>query len=228
MELIIGRQGNQPMPITDTTVSRRHARLRPLPDGTYELEGIEGRTFSIGGLEYTRKKVDATTPVTFGQLTVTVAQLLAAPAPPPPGPGPTPQDDYAAQVAALDTVWKDYNNRRRKLQLSVTKLNNTRMAVLPLGSLASIGASVVFAADNSMRMIGSVAGVIFTVGVSLVIGQLSMKRQREVQEQTEELTADFMLRYVCPNPKCKRFLGHTPFKVLKAQGACPFCKTRFR
>lgn len=45
MEIVIGREGNQPFPIADTSVSRKHAIFRILPDGQYQLED----TNSAGG-----------------------------------------------------------------------------------------------------------------------------------------------------------------------------------
>lgn len=238
MELILGRQGNQPMPITDRSVGRRHAVLRILPDGTYEIEGIESHEILIDGMAYAKKRITADTPIQLGGLHTTVQQLLTAPMPPcrPAGNG-TPAGgaqaaaqppNVAAEFDRLEKVWKGYREETRKLQMSVTKLNNMRMAILPLGSLIGIGASLASTDNNAMRMVGSVIGVIFSVAISLIIGQLSMKRQRAAQEGTEELTAKFMLNYTCPNPKCRRFLGNTPFKVLKAQGTCPYCKAKFK
>lgn len=248
MELkVIGRQGDQPMPITDKTVGRKHAFLRTLPDGNFELESIgEHHPFYVNGMEFRKKRVSKDTLVRFGNFSATIGQLLTpvqAPPPPPAGNGPqgagaragagqqqAPQvPDVSAEFDKLENVWKKYNEDRRKLGLAVTKLNNLRMVVLPLGSLIGIGASMVSTDNNAMRLVGSVIGVMFSVGISLIIGQLSMKRQKRVQEETEELTADFMLTYVCPNEKnCNRFLGHTPFKVLKAQGRCPYCKAKFK
>lgn len=232
MELILGRQGNQPMPITDKSVGRRHAVLRILPDGTYEIESIDGHEILINGMSYAKKRISADTPIQLGGMSTSVQQLLTAPRANGSQAGGGEANKEPVNVAAefnnLEKVWKNYREDTRKLQMSVTKLNNMRMVILPLGSLIGIGASLASTDDNAMRMVGSVIGVIFSVVISLIIGHLSMKRQKAVQEGTEELTAKFMLTYVCPNPKCRHFLGNTPYKVLKTQGACPYCKAKFK
>lgn len=231
MELILGRQGNQPMPITDKSVGRRHAVLRILPNDTYEIESIDGHEILINGMSYAKKRITADTPIRLGGMLTTVQQLLTAPATSGEQAGGQANKEpvnVAAEFNKLEKVWKNYREDMRKMQMSVTKLNNMRMVILPLGSLLGIGASLVFTDDNAMRMIGSVIGIVFSVVISLIIGHLSMKRQKTVQEGTEELTAKFMLTYVCPNPKCRHFLGNTPYKVLKTQGSCPYCKAKFK
>jgi len=237
MELIIGRLGDLKLPSSDKTASRRHAVLRTLSGDRYEIEGIEDRTFLVNGVSFNKKQVGPDTPLRFGSTETTVRKLLAAwqndrKADEWHGNGgnekPQGSEDVSAAFDALECVWKDYNKQKSALQLSVSKLNNVRMMVLPVGSLISIVVSMLAANDMAMKLVGTVIGVLFTIGVSIVIGRLSMSRQKQVHEDTEELTAKFMLTYVCPNPKCKHYLGNVPFKVLKAQGACPYCKAKFK
>lgn len=188
--------------------------------------------FLVDGVAFTKRQVSMDTALQFGHTATTVRRLLAGVQRPAPSPGPPVSPDVPADVsarfAALERVWKDYNKQRSALQLSVSKLNNVRMMVLPVGSLISIVVSMMAANDMAMKLVGTVIGVLFSIGVSIIIGRLSMSRQRQVHEDTEELTAKFMLTYVCPNPKCKHYLGNVPFKVLKAQGSCPYCKAKFK
>lgn len=229
---IIGREGNTPLrvPSQHTTVSRKHAMLKPVGPGKFEIESIAQRTFIVNGQAQQRAMVGLDTPLVFGiDFHTTVRQLLKMPAPPPVPPvPPTPNGggDIKEYYAHFENVWRRYNDKKQGLTLSVSRLNNARMVILPLGSGLSIAASVLGAGDNTWRLLGSVIGIIFSVIVSIIIGQLSIKRQSEVQKKTEELTAKFMLDYVCPNPKCKHFLGYTPPAVLKANKQCPYCKAK--
>lgn len=226
---IIGREGNTPLrvPSQHTTVSRKHAMLKPMGPGKFEIEGIAQRTFIVNGQVQQRAAVGLDTPLVFGvDFHTTVRQLLKLQpvvAPPPPPPPPPPLPPFYGQ---LEKVWREYNDKKQRLALSVSRLNNARMVVLPLGSGLSIAASVLGAGDGTWKLLGSVIGIIFSVLVSIIIGQLSIKRQQKVQVETEELTAKFMLEYVCANPKCKHFLGYTPPTVLKANGVCPYCKSK--
>lgn len=218
---IIGREGNTPLrvPAAHTTVSRKHAMLKLVSMDKYEVEGIGPRVFMVNGETKQRAVVGLDTPLQFGiDFRITVRQLLKI-APPPPPPPP-------AGYEHLEKIWREYNDTKQRLSISVSRLNNARMVVLPLGSGLSIAASVIGAGDNTWKFIGSIIGIIFSVLVSIIIGQLSIKRQRRVQAETEELTAKFMLEYVCPNPKCRHFLGYTPPAVLKAKNVCPYCKAK--
>lgn len=223
---IIGREGNTPLrvPAVHTTVSRKHAMLKLVAMDQYEIEGIGQRVFMVNGETKQSAVVGLDTPLQFGiDFKTTVRQLLKiVPSPPPPPPPPPSPAGYEH----LEKIWRDYNDTKQRLSISVSRLNNARMVVLPLGSGLSIAASLLGAGDNTWKFIGSIIGVIFSVLVSIIIGQLSVKRQRRVQTETEELTAKFMLEYVCPNPKCKHFLGYTPPAVLKAKNVCPYCKAK--
>ena len=42
MEIIVGRKGQQKVPITDMAVSREHCKLTANPDGTFTLENLSG------------------------------------------------------------------------------------------------------------------------------------------------------------------------------------------
>lgn len=216
---IIGREGNTPLhiPATHTTVSRKHAMLKLISIDKYEIEGIGQRSFMVNGEMKQRALVGADTPLQFGvDYHTTVRKLLKMP------------EKLSEPIGyeQLEKVWREYNDEKQRLTLSVSRLNNARMVVLPLGSGLSIAASVMGAGDNTWKFIGSIIGIMFSVVVSIIIGQLSIKRQHRVQTKTEELTAKFMLEYVCPNPKCKHFLGYTPPAVLKAKNICPYCKAK--
>lgn len=216
---IIGREGNTPLriPAHHSTVSRKHAMLKLISIDKYEIEGIGQRSFMVNGEMKQRALVGADTPLQFGvDYHTTVRKLLKIPEKGPESLG----------FEQLEKVWREYNDEKQRLTLSVSRLNNARMVVLPLGSGLSIAASVLGAGDNTWKFIGSIIGVMFSVFVSIIIGQLSIKRQQRVQTKTEELTAKFMLEYVCPNPKCKHFLGYTPPAVLKAKNICPYCKAK--
>ena len=105
--------------------------LKPMGPGKFEIEGIAQRTFIVNGQIQQRAAVGLDTPLVFGvDFHTTVRQLLklqpvVAPPPPPPLP---PLPPFYGQ---LEKVWREYNDKKQRLALSVSRLNNARMVVLP-------------------------------------------------------------------------------------------------
>ena len=63
------------------------------------------------------------------------------------------------------------------------------------------------------------------LGIGIIITWISYKSATSLPEQMEKLNQQFQIDYVCP--KCKQFLGFTPFEGLKNRGQCSACKSKW-
>ena len=46
-------------------------------------------------------------------------------------------------------------------------------------------------------------------------------------EDRKKAQNELIDNYICPNPKCKHFLGQQPYKVLRQNKNCPYCKAKW-
>lgn len=220
MEIIVGRKGNQPFPIADPGVSSKHLRVRLLDDSNVEIEDLNSTngTF-VDGVRIQKRVVDRNAVVTLGKsyrlnLATILAQLK-------PKPQPAPQlESYAAEFAALEQIWNDYQEEKIRLQKSNASKNFLRM--MPMFGLGALGFLISLVPELAdYRMAITIAGL----GVGLVITFISYKSATSLPEQMEKLNQQFQIDYVCP--KCKTFLGFSPYEAVKNKKQCPSCKTKW-
>ncbi|GEM_PF-5114279 len=88
--LIVGRDADCDVrvPMDDTRVSRKHARVTVLGGGQFEIEDLNSANgIQINGQHVRRGRFGASDRVTFGTFVLDVARLGAGPRPPQPAPG---------------------------------------------------------------------------------------------------------------------------------------------
>ena len=56
MEVIVGKQGNQRIPITDQYVSRKHCKLTSNGDGSYTIENLSQNGTFVNGRKILKKQ----------------------------------------------------------------------------------------------------------------------------------------------------------------------------
>ena len=264
------------MPITDTSVSRKHCKLTSNPDGTFTLEdlGSSSGTF-VNGQQIIKTNVTKNDTIQLGlNLKLKVADLVAENKPETPkvnpspvggggltpggnkggnglkiggklggpkgGPsqeGPTPQEiaRWKADFAKLEVVWEGYSRKKVELQKASAKANFLRMLpmtvigaiMLLLNTLLTANKGDVEGADVQMimGMEPTVLRIVISViGVALMafLTFRAFKSTSNVPEKMNALNEQFQIDYVCP--KCKNFLGFTPFAGLKQKKQCDRCK----
>ena len=75
--ITIGRMGQQPMHIADTSVDPQHAKLTRTGTDTYQIEDLDStRGTFVFGMRIKRKTVKTDTPFFLGQHKTSVRQLL--------------------------------------------------------------------------------------------------------------------------------------------------------
>lgn len=229
MEIIIGRNGQQPFIINDRTVSGKHIKLTTLPDGNVQVEdlGSSNGTF-IDGIRILKKVVSRDSRIQLGtSFTFKVSDVITDKCKCPinivPSNPPITEEfdsEVLRKFEKLESVWQDYQEEKINLQKSNASKGFLRMMpMFVLGGLGYVISCVPELAEY--RAIATFAGL----GVGAVITWISYKSATRLPEQMEKLNQQFQIDYVCP--KCKQFLGFTPFTGLKNKKQCPSCKTKW-
>lgn len=225
MEIIIGRKGDQPFPITDKAVSSKHLKLTTMPDGNVQVEdlGSTNGTF-IDGIRIIKKIVSRNTIVQMGS-TYTLCINDAIPVVNTPHTPPSqPDNEYDEEIHRkfnnLESVWNKYQEEKINLQKSNASKGFLRM--MPMFVLGGLGYLVSCIPELAeFRTAITLAGL----GIGIIITWISYQSATSLPEQMEKLNQQFQIDYVCP--KCKQFLGFTPFEGLKNREQCAACKTKW-
>lgn len=212
MEIIVGKQGNQKITITDSTVSRKHCKLTEQSDGTFVLEdlGSTNGTY-VNGQRIIKTIVSRSQTITLGTLDVTIDSLV--------GPKPKPEKDYTQEFKKLKSVYDNYHNELLRLEKS-ERLKNFYRSLPPTISTA-VFALTLLLDGNSAFAIRAIMGVISVVFIIWATAG-AFKSNQKTPEERQKLHKQFQIDYVCP--KCKRFLGDVPYENLKNMGAHDICK----
>ena len=231
MEIIVGRNGQQPFEITDRSVSGKHLKLITMSDGNVLIEdlGSSNGTF-INGVRIIKKVVSRNTVVQMGStFTFCISDVLpevktsSVPRTPPTPPTP-PRPEYDEEILRkfqnLESVWNKYQEEKINLQKNNASKGFLRMLpMFVLGGLGYVISCIPELAD--FRTAITLAGL----GIGIIITWISYKSATSLPEQMEKLNQQFQIDYVCP--KCKQFLGFTPFEGLKNRGQCSACKSKW-
>ena len=120
MEIIIGRQGNQKMQITDPTVSRKHCKVADNGDGTYTIENLSPLGTKVDGVDIIRTTIKPNSRIQMGQsFSATLVELIGVPQSTPQTQRPSaatqkasPQPPVAKEfsISHLKRVWDEYND----------------------------------------------------------------------------------------------------------------------
>lgn len=125
-------------------------------------------------------------------------------------------------LSHLKLIWERYDKEKLKMQINTSRFN----AISSIPMILSFGSgalSTVPSLAGSASVFRIIAGVLLVLFVIIRIANSS-----KVPLKQRELEQWFHLNYVCPNPKCRRFLGNQPFEDLVKNVGCPNCKSKYR
>lgn len=230
MEIIVGRRGEQPFSITDTTVSGKHLKLTTLPDGNVEVEdlGSSNGTF-IDGLRISKKTVSRSTEIRMGaNYTFKVCDVLpeikqpSGPSAPkqdkPSGNPKKKEDEKEYSISHLQDVWNEYEEALAQIKENSQQMAKKRMVPIMLGS----GSGLVSA------FVGPVAIVTIPIAVvSFYYWYKLYKTKDTSHEDTKEAKKILIQKYVCPNPNCRRTLSLQDYYIISQHTNCPHCKCKW-
>lgn len=125
-------------------------------------------------------------------------------------------------LAHLKPIWERYDKEKLNMQINSSRFN----ALSSISGLLTSGSFICMFIPQfqdyraTLFIIGFIMAVCFAVIRFSNSSKLPMK-QRELDQW-------FHKNYVCPNPKCRRFLGVQPFDDLVKNVGCPNCKSKYR
>ena len=226
MEILIGKAGNQPFQITDKEVSRKHAVLRSLSDGTYQLEDA-GSTYGtfVNNRKIIKATVDAGTEVRLGsQYVLKISDLLALFEKEKENEKKIEEEkSLIERFNQLKKIYDDYTAEKINLQRNIAMKNFYR--TLPsIASTLLFALTMVFSHSKWVSAIRPFLGGLMVIFVGIATFEV-YKGQKEQPEKMEELNKQFMIDYVCP--QCGNFLGYIPFESLVNKKLCSFCKCKW-
>lgn len=192
-EIVIGQLGQQPNKITDPTVAPQHAKLKRIDASHYQITDLD----SPQGVTVFGMKV--------------VRKQIKEDTPIFLGRYMTTISQLMFDVTKLDLgeVWDKYNNEKIKWDRYSMLIQSIRMLSGPVSAgLAFLGGGIIV----------SVIVLIVVTLIAIFAGEKVLKKKTI---RMGELTNKLQQEYVCHH--CHKYLGMTPYPVLKQRQYCPHC-----
>lgn len=184
MEIIIGKQGNQKMPITEPTVSRKHCKVTENGDGTFTIENLSTTSFTkVDGRDIVKTRATLDSEIGLGPLfKAKLKDLIGIPEKKP--------EEKKFNISHLQRVWEDFNSKNLDLVKKQQKLNLTRTG---LGIFTMCAMPTIF-------FLGPIGYALTGIGVIGNIYSFVGLKNIETPEQRQKRQDEFDDAWVCPNP----------------------------
>lgn len=224
MDILIGKHGNQPFKLTESSISREHAILHVDPNGRITLRDNNSTNGTwILAKDGSFKRITGEVvvgPETFirlgAQYTCTVKEFLKKPEEPP------------VDISNLRTLYETYNSNRMALEAKQSNVMMWRMMSMSLGGVVGLIIMALipeeFVGNKTVEICVKILSVVLPVVVSYFIVSMMNKniiRKRDANERF------FKQNYCCP--KCHYHFGSMVYHNILATGKCPnnSCKCKF-
>lgn len=136
------------------------------------------------------------------------------PAAPPPSPA-----EY--NIDSLEEVWDRYHDMKLELQKKQHSLG--LWARIPMFFSMGSGVLTAIVPDEYKPYLG----VLTALSLIIMIYGFIQQKNFVFSEEMDKLENWFQDNYVCPNPQCHHFVGNIPFKILKTNPGCGYCKCKY-
>lgn len=226
MDIIIGKQGNQPFKLTESSISRQHA-LFHLDEATGKMSlrdsnSTNGTWILAKDGKFKRlvgeASVGLNTLVRLGATsTFRIKDLL-----------PVVNNNDPVDISKLKLVYENYNQNRMSLEAKTSNIMMWRMASLSLGGIFAVMISLILpkevAGNETISAIIKISGSILAIGISWFIVDIKSKGLIQKKDQNERY---FKKNYCCP--KCGFHFGLKLYENILAEGKCPnsSCRCKF-
>ena len=226
MDIIIGKQGNQPFKLTESSISRQHA-LFHLDEATGKMSlrdsnSTNGTWILAKDGKFKRlvgeASVGLNTLVRLGAaFTFRIKDLL-----------PVVNNNDPVDISKLKLVYENYNQNRMSLEAKTSNIMMWRMASLSLGGIFAVMISLILpkevAGNEAISAIIKISGSILAIGISWLIVDIKSKGLIQKKDQNERY---FKKNYCCP--KCGFHFGLKLYENILAEGKCPnsSCRCKF-
>lgn len=228
MEILIGKQGNQRMPITDEYVSRKHCKLTSNADGSFTLENLSQNGTFVQGRKIIKTKVNSDTVIQLGpNYKIKVADLLpqkTSATNNSTSPSSTSTNEYS--LKPLKKVWEEYDNRMTTIQQEqkTTTLLRSASPMFTLGSGAIAGLARGLGWGDE---IFGLTVIMTVIGLILMVYSFWKGYKDNSIDERKEATKYLQDHYLCPNPDCRHFVGMKDYNILRQDKNCPYCKCKY-
>lgn len=225
MDIELGRMGNQPFPLTESSISKKHAsfhldektgkmtlRDENSTNGTY----IKSKDGTFKRL-YGETMVGLNTVVRLGAKHCFIIKDLVKQIPPPP---PASED-----ISKLRMVYEAYNSNKMALEAKTSNIMMLRIAAMSLSGVIAIILPLFFPqGDKTTTVAVQAVGTVLALFVSWVLVDMKNKELIRRKDQNERY---FRKKYCCP--RCGFHFGTRVYDNILAEGRCPNnnCKCKF-
>lgn len=231
-QIIIGTQGNQPFPIPDNYVGRRHAFLTIEPSGRCILvdNNSKNGTYIHNGSQFIRIEPKQQYPVTpdtmikLGPQTQFHVRKLLPKAPQPPTPEPPKQKPQPkpkqVDISHLRRISDQYEDQKLRLDSKMGMINGLRGLTIVV-TLAGSAVGTFFGGDDKVTVgVIALGSAVVLIGVLLfIINSYSKKLMRKKRDNEN----NYGVKYVCP--ECHVSFRGKFYENILAERCCPRCKT---
>lgn len=196
------------------TEDTAHCRLDIDDDGVMRLTNLNPRNVTlVDGLRIESKRVTADAHITLGAdgYSIDIASILAA---------ADAIEPEAYPITHLERVWDTYHDGLLAIRLRQRRIGLIR-GVAPLFTLGAGALAMLSRQIEGWQGITAITAALFVAGlVVMLVGFLLSTRDKGI-EDGERLAEEFQSAYTCPH--CHRFMGNTPYRLLRQTPRCPHC-----
>lgn len=212
MEIIIGKQGNQKIPITEPTVSRKHCKVTADGNGSFTVENLSTTSFTkVDGKDIIKTKATLDSEIQLGPLFKAKLKDLI-------GVSSEKPVDKEFSISHLQKVWEDFNRKNIEVIKKQQKLNLTRTG---LGIFTMCAMPTIF-------FLGPIGYALTGIGVLGNIYSFVGLKNIETPEERQKRQEAFEDAWVCPNPECGKSLIAKNYKhLVRNHESCPYCKCKY-
>lgn len=120
-------------------------------------------------------------------------------------------------IKHLKDVWDEYNENQKKIKIRQKNIGLLSSIPIAFSMFGGLLAGVAPEIRSFALVFTGIALVIMFIGLYLRFTDKSIEKSEQEQEKLQN-------KYVCPNPKCRHFLGIQSYNILKQNKGCPHCK----
>ncbi len=203
-----------------------HCQIEIDQAGNMTLTNMKAQNVTyVNDVEIMSKRIDATSTIMLGkdkfdinvmEILNAVQQILRG------NSGGTGGTGNAGpySIKHLKDTWDDYNGSIKKIR--IRQRNIGLLASIPF-SLTMIGGALIAFVPEIQSFAKIFTGV---AAIVMLYGFYKRSTDKSIEE-IEQLKDKFQDRYVCPNPKCHHYLGEWPYKILRQNKNCQYCKCQW-
>lgn len=123
-------------------------------------------------------------------------------------------------IKHLKDVWNGYENKLESIQLRQQNRQKKRLLPMVIGSASGLIAPLLATMSGTSTLFITVPIAVISFVIYICIYN---EKDTSVADR-KKATNDFIDAYVCPYDECKHYLGNQPYKVLRQNKCCPYCK----